>query len=477
MNREIFRLDRVTYIDKGVTLLDNFNIHVFSGEIMGLLCINRHGLEAFLKIISQNIPVHYGYVFFDEELVNNYMYSSMKENPVVVIEKQSHLVEDLTVGDNIFVLNKIYSDYIVKSKSIEQRLKYFTEEIAVEIDPNQYVNQLSATEKFIVEILKAVISGAKLIVIKEIRSFIGKVDVLKIHEIMRYYSEKGISFLYVCNHHEEAFEICSRAALMENGEILKVLDKSEFRDENIWPYALDFRKKGKFFKHQDSSYLNNTKKFLEFRDITIGRIKDLNLKVNQGECIVILDTDNSIIEDFKQALREPQKLISGEILLLGEDITENKKTKLSIEFIEENPTKSMLFYDMNYIDNLCFLMDKKIPQTWIRKRAQKSIMLEYRDILGEDIKEQDIQNLDAKSLYSLIYHRIHIYCPKVVICIHPFSGADMYLRHHIALLLRSLLEKGITVIILSLNLADTLSVADRLIMVSDGKIISEYDFD
>lgn len=477
MKKEIFRMDRVTHIENGVMLLENFNLHIFSGEIMGLLCINRHGLEAFLKIISQNIPVHYGYVFFNEELVNNYQYSSMKENPVVIIEKQSHLVEDLTVADNIFVLNKSYNEYIVRNKNLEKRLKYFTDEISVDIDPNKYVNQLSSSEKFIAEILKAYISGAKLIIIKEIRSFIGKVDVLKIHEIMRYYSNKGISFLYVCNHHEEAFEICSKAALMENGKILKVLDKCDFRGDNIWPYTLDFRKKSKFLKHQVMGNIASRKNFFELKNITFGKLKDFSIRAGQGECLVILDTDNSIINDFKYIIRNPRKLVDGDIVLEGGSLKLNSKMQLKIEFIEENPTRSMLFYDMNYMDNLCFLMDKKISQTWIKKRAHKSIKMEYQDILSEDMNCKDISLLEASSLYSLIYYRIHIYCPKLVICIHPFSGSDMYLRHHITTLLRSLLEKDITVIILSLNLADSLSVADRLIMVGDGKIVNEYDFD
>ncbi len=475
MKKEILRMDRVTHIQKGVTLLENFNIHVFSGEIMGLLCINRHGLEAFLRIISQNIPIHSGYVFFEENLVNNYQYSLMEENPVVIIEKQSHLVEDLTVADNIFVLNKAYKEYVVNTKLLEKRLKAFTDEISVNINPNQYVNQLTVTEKFIVELLKAAISGAKLIVIKEIRSFIGKVDVLKVHEIMRYYSKQGISFLYVCNHHEEAFEICTRAALMENGKILKVLDKSDFRGENIWPYALDFSKKDKFLKHQRMTYLNNRQNFFELKNITTEKIKDLNLSIRQGECIVILDTDNSIIEEFKEIIQHPESVIAGEIFLEGEPFKRDKQLKL--EFIDENPAKSMLFYDMNYMDNLCFLMDKKFKYNFARKKMQRSIYKEYSAILGEDIDEYDIQNLDAKSLYSLIYYRIHIYCPKVVICIHPFSGADMYLRHHITTLIRSLLKKDITVVILSLNLADSLSVADRLIMIGDGKIVHQYDFE
>lgn len=474
MKKEIFRMDRVTHIEKGVTLLDNFNIHVFKGEIMGLLCLNRHGLENFFEIISQNLPIHYGYIFFNEELVNNYQYSSLKENPVVVIGKDSHLVQDLTVADNIFVLNKAYKEHMVISKSLEKRLKFFTEEINVNINPNQYVNQLTVGEKFIVEMLKAVISGARLIVIREISSFIGNVDLIKIQEMMRYYVKEGISFLYVCNHHEEAFKICDRAALMENGRILKILDRCDFKDENIIPYCLDFTRRSKW--NSSSGYASLKEGFLEIKNLTSSNIQSINLKVKRGECIVILDSNSTIIEDFKGIILGQKGFLEGDILLNGQSFKKDKRVRKRIEVIDENPTKSMLFYEMTYMENLCFLLDKKLPQFLMEKRIKRSISMEYGKILGEAMEENHIQNLNAESLYSLIYYRIMIYSSEVVVCINPYSGADMYLRHHITQLMKAMLEREITLIILSFNIADTLSVADRVFIIEEGKIIEEYNF-
>lgn len=477
MKKEVFRMDRVTHIDKGVTLLDNFNIHVFKGEIMGLLCVNRHGLKSFIKILTHNLPIHYGYIFFNEELVNNYQYSSLKENPVVIIEKNSRLVQDLTVTDNIFVLNKAYKEYIINRQKLEKRLKYFSEEINVNISPNKYVDQLSLAERFIVEVLRAVISGARLIVIREASSFIGNVDLIKIHEIMRYYAKKGISFLYVCNHHQEAFEVCDRVALMENGRILKVLDKLRFKDENILPYSLDFSKKNKNLRGQgifDKYYIEN---FLELKNVSTQNLKEINLKVRQGECLVFLDKNNTIIEEFKEMIISPENLFKGDILLDGQSLKINKKFRGRIEVIDENPTKTMVFYDMNYMDNLCFLIDKKMTQSFVGKKIKNSITMEYKSILGEYMKVRDIQSLNVKDLYNLIYYRVMIYCPEVVVCINPYSGADMYLRHHITQLMRRMLERGITLVILSLNIADTISVADRVLVIEEGKIIEEYNFD
>lgn len=101
MKNEIMRMDRVTLIEDEVTLLDDFNLHIFQGEIMGLVCINSDGQDALVNLICQNIPIHYGYIYFDEKLVNSYRHSSMEPNRVSVIEEKSHMAEALSVADNI----------------------------------------------------------------------------------------------------------------------------------------------------------------------------------------------------------------------------------------------------------------------------------------------------------------------------------------------------------------------------------------
>ena len=162
MKEEIFRLERVTQIIDGVTLLDNFSMHIFKGEIMGLLCINAHGKEALVRLLCQNVPIHYGHVYFRENLVNNYEHSSMSMNPVAVIEKQSRLVEDLTVTDNIFVMRRVSRKHLIELKKLNSQFRRFTEELDIQIDGDRLVSHLSFFEKCIVEIIKAVVARVKL---------------------------------------------------------------------------------------------------------------------------------------------------------------------------------------------------------------------------------------------------------------------------------------------------------------------------
>lgn len=468
MKKEILRLEKVTQISQGVTLLDNYNLHIFEGEVMGLVCINAHGKEALVQLICQNVPIHYGHIYFQENLVNNYEHSSMSMNKVAVIEKQSRLVEDLTVADNIFVLRRGFRKYLIDPKILGEQFRQFTEELDIHIDADELVSNLSFFQKCVVELLKAVVASVKLVVFRDISNFISTTDLKKIHELIRHYSKCGISFLYICNHHEEAFTICDRISLMENGKILKVLNKKEFLDEMITPYTLDFSHIA-----SQTSYISG-KGILKFENVSTENIKGMSFTVEKGECIVLLDMNNTILTDMMKLMNCEIKPISGRILLEGRRFLKKTFKKREVCLIQENPTQSMLFREMSYIDNLCFLLDGKQPHMWINKNIRRSVIREYESLIGKDIYASDIMDLPPISLYNLIYYRIHLYHPKVVFCVQPFSGADMYLRHHLIELINELREKKITVIILAVSLSDSLVVADRLMIIEHGQLREEY---
>ena len=470
MKNEIFRLERITKIEHGMTLLDNFNLHIFKGEIMGLVCINAQGQEALIRLLCQNVPIHYGYVYFQEKLVNNYVHSSMSRNKVSVIKKRSRLVEAQSVADNIFVLRRGFKQYLIRPKMLEEQLTRFTKKLQIDIDANELVANLSFFEKCVVELLKAAIMGVKLVVIRDISNFISAADLKIFHDLMRYYTKQGMSFLYLCNHHKEAFTICDHVSLMENGKILKVLDQPNFSDEIILNYTLDFSR-----IDPPPIPKSGNSGVLKFEHVCTENMKDISFTVEKGECVVFLDMNNTVLNDMLCLMNNESKPLSGEILLDGESWREHgARLKNDVCLIQENPIKNTIFQDMTYLDNLCFLLEKKHPLLWTHRNIQKSVVQEYGPLIGPDIYASDLTKLSPLSLYNLAYYKIHLYHPKVVFCVQPFSGADMYLRHHLVSLIKQLREKKITVIILAVSISDSLVVADRLMVLEQGRLSKEY---
>ena len=130
--------------------------------------------------------------------------------------------------------------------------------------------------------------------------------------------------------------------------------------------------------------------------------------------------------------------------------------------------KTMIFPKLDYMNNLCICLAEKVPSIWHNKRLQKSIRNEYSPILGSDVFEMPVEELSEKQKYQLVYTRVLLQKPEILFCIQPFCGADLAHRMFIWSMLEKFLDKGISVVILSLNLSDSLAMADRLLILGEN---------
>ncbi len=233
MKREILSLDRITVIQEESTVLHDVNLRINAGEIVGLITVTGLGVDALIDVMVSNTPIHYGSVYYDGKRIHSYHRPANHPNPVAIIEKQSRLVESLTVADNIFVLRRNFRSYLVKPRMMEKQIQPHLEDISrlgITIPVGALVADLSPVQRLAVEILKAVMTGIHLVILRNISTFVSVVDLALIHELIRSYAARGMAFLYVCNHHQETFTIATHAAIMEDGTIRKVLRPAQMND-------------------------------------------------------------------------------------------------------------------------------------------------------------------------------------------------------------------------------------------------------
>lgn len=474
MRNECIRLEDIVYFEDDVVLLDYFNMNIFKGEVMGLLCVNAHGKEALIKLLCHNAQVYYGRMYFNEVKVNTYNYHVKNSNKVSLIEEKSHLVKDLTVAENIFVLRKGLKKFVINKHILNKQFERFADEIGVDIYGTTYVSELNTYERCVVELLKAVISGVQMIIIQDVTNFLSNVELEKFNNMIRHYCMKGISFLYCGNHHQELFKICDRVSIMQDGRIRKVLDHRQFTDKNMEPYITEYNS---HFK-QITKNIDEREVVLSFKNVTTHNLKNISFSVTKGECSVLLDKNNTVLNDIFQLMRGEIAKRSGNIYINNITYTENQSKnslKNGVAFILNHPIQSMIFKEMTYLENLCFLLSEKPERVNLNKKVKTSVLREYYPYVGDEIHKKNIAYLKTESLYNIIYYRIHLFNPRVVFIVQPFSGADMYHRFYIAKLINKLKEKGITVIILAVNISDSFLVADKLFIIENGSLIGEYN--
>ena len=468
MREELLRMERVTYREHGEVRLENFSISVFSGEILGLVPVDRYGISAMLKLMRQNLPLHYGYVYYREKLVNHWKYPSMSRNRIGIISNKSCLADDLTVADNIFVLRPGFKKRIIQPEVLRAQLEPFLREIDIDLSSDACVETLTPFERFVTELLKAVVAGYYLDVLEDIGTFISDRELDKLHSILRHYARKGMAFVYITSHMEEARQICDRMALMTNGQIIKYFRQDDgVPDEFFYHLEDDF---GSIVKEQIGrrpEMKRSSHIVFQMDGADFGSIRNLSFSVMAGECLVIQDLDNCMIQDFLTLLCGDGKTEKGALLLNGGRLKKRLDRRLAI--VQEAPAETMIFPSMSYSDNLCFTLDHRHRKVWITNGVKKSLRQEMAGVLGADSFEKNIGDLAEIEKYDLVYTRILLQNPDIVFCVQPFKRAELSVRRRVWELLERFLNKGIAVVILSVNLADALALADRLIRISRGK--------
>ena len=470
MRNEVLRLEKVTLREQGVTLLDNLNLHIFEGEIMGLVPIDTHGLTALCDLLRENVPLHYGYVFYREKLINTWRSPRPHYNRISVIQAKSCLVDGLTVADNIFVLRPGFRGRLMRPSAFRRQLMPFIHSIGIPIDADARVEDLTVFERFVVELLKAVVAGSRLIVLNEISTLINEAELGKLHAILRHYAAEGVSFLYVCFHFEELLQISDRTALMMQGRVVKLLEGSEMIPQSLLPYSAPYEQMVASQLARGAHQIGGEVFSARLPEAAVG---GLAFSVRAGECLVLQDLDNHFIDGFLGVLSGAHPPQGTRLLLCGRPFRPGHDRRLAV--IQDQPGRTMVFPGLNYLENLCFTMDHRIPSLWRSGRVKRGLRRAYTEWLGPDLLERRVEDLTETERCELVYRRILLQRPDVVFCVQPFRMADVAMRMSIWRLLEELLDRGVAVVILAVNLADSLSLADRLIRVRRGQPQEAFD--
>lgn len=440
MRKELLCIRHLTIQKKEEVFVNNLNFTIYSNEIVGLIAREDKGARELREYILEQ-----------------------KDILVYMIEQTSHLITALSIAENVFVMRKNFRKYFIDIKVLEDQLLRYCKEYEIDLDIYKNVVELTEYERCILELIKADILGAKLIILDNPSNYISQKELLKFHDVLYAFKKRGKSFLYIGYHHQEVFAIADRTALFTNGYIKKIFLKLEMTEERILPYILPILSRNTL---ENSSVEEG---ILRFENVYSHVLKGLSFSIRRGECVTLLDLDNNIKKDIVDLLIHKVLPISGNILWekclhLGK----KKPMDVGIILVPEDAIKNFLFYDRSYLSNLVFLLDRKLGCSLLSRRILESVRKEYRHKVGKAIDVEQLEELETIDLIRLVYYKIYLYRPKLVICIQPYASGDVHCRMEITRLIKELQKLGTAILMISTNLADTMDVSNRLLFIESG---------
>ena len=446
MKSEALRMNHVTYLEDGNMLLNDFNLHVFTGEILGLLLLNSQGLSARLRLLQHNLPLHYGTVYFNEKVVNSYGNASDTFNPTQIVERRSHLIDTLSIADNIFVLNRNFTDVFVYRRKISDYAKLVAEDLGIRLDLDSPVEQLTTYQRMEIELMRAVVSGTGLVILDNLVHLLTAAELESLHTLIRKCAKMGISFIYICDQPVMMEALCDRIAIFRSGGICKVVcNNDEEADGLLNRYVAASFNIAKPARNGETPEQGASRAcVLRMENVTDDLLTRVSLQVNQGEVALFVDQNTAVLERLADIVDGRQPLRSGTVQTYGQ-----YGEACILYRMVQNPTHHMLFRNMSVMDNLCFHLDDRLSKVWKPRRIRQSVALELKGALGGLIRAKNLKNLSQSELYDLVYYKCLLEKPDLAILFCPMDNVDMLLRLSILKRIRMLSAADIAVLILS----------------------------
>lgn len=463
MKREILRIENITTIEKGIRTLNDFFLNLYQGELLGVFVNSAVEKKHLIDLIYGNAEVERGRICFENKPVSYEDYAGMGMSGISLIQSTSKLIDDLTVADNIFVIRDRSGRYMIDRKVIFEQTRRVLEELELEIDPGKLVYKLSDFEKAAVEIAKAYGLGAKIIILKDLSSYMSDSELGMLTRVINKLKDSGISFIMIDSITDILKQFSDRMLVMKNGRNVWTLKNEQIDSQILKRY---------FYapKHEISnSRAAKPATALKFENVSAGRLEPLSFEVHSGELLSILDHDGSCIDEIIKILNGKNNSYKGRIFV-GDRLFRAhgpwEAVKRDVAFIVENPVETMLFKDITAIDNLCFASGNKISTFWMSHKYRKCCMKDYEGFFSKGALNLRTDALSVYDQQKLVYLKWHLYNPKVLVCTRPFSSIDVELREITSKMMELLMEKGIGILVLASNYSEINSTGTKILLTS-----------
>jgi len=463
---------------------DNVYFNLRPGEIHVLLGENGAGKSTLVKILYGVYSPDKGEIYFKGRKVHIKNPRDALKLGIVMVHQYPQLIDDLTVAENIALSIRDLKP-ISSIRKISNCIKELSRKYDIKIDPNKPTWQLSYTQKQLVEILKALIINAQVIIFDEATTLLPSQDKDKLYKFMKKMAREGKGIILITHKLKEALHLADRITIMRRGRVVAVVKPSEVNIEML----------SKLMFNGSVTYTNNSmvKRVIQGRKDIVMKVegvyvrgdhgglavRNVSFNLFKGEILGIAGITGNGQKELIEALMGLRKIEQGRVEILGEDVTRKPpriRLKLGVAFIPENALKQGVILDANIAENLILksyykepfskglVLNFEVIEEWSKK------IVKYFNIVTPGIKEY-AKHLSGGNIQKLVIAREFTLNPRIVIAVNPTRNLDEYSAMRIRNLFINYRNHGVGILLVSEDLEEVISLSDRVMVMYNGEIV------
>jgi simple sugar transport system ATP-binding protein len=453
------------------------------GSIHALLGENGAGKSTLVKII-------YGSVGPDEGSMKWYGDSFSPNNPfearekgVAMVFQHFSLFESLTVAENIV----LGLDDVGLNDSIVNKIEKYSIQYGLSINPHQVVGDLSVGQRQRVEIVRCLMQNPKLLIMDEPTSVLTPNEVTDLFVTLRKLAEDGCAILYISHKLEEVRQICKHATILREGKLIKNCNPQEHSKDEIAEMMIGkkiIKLTRKNIKHGEEIFsINNLN--LSSEDMFGVNLHDINLSVRKGSIIGIAGVAGNGQDELMRMLIGEDRAPHSTLIFKGKDISKlnsHQRRQLSMFFVPEERLGHGAVPNMGLDENMLLSRPSSSRMTrnhiidWNQVRRLAKDVIETFNVLTPSVSAE-AQSLSGGNLQKFMVGRELIQSPELLIIAQPTWGVDPGSANKIHQALTDLADQGSSILIISQDLDEILSLCEQVHVINNGKLSPSVDME
>jgi ribose transport system ATP-binding protein len=473
------RLTGVSKAFGGVRALDDVSIDVRVGEIHALLGENGAGKSTVLKILNGiHAPTAGRIEVFGAE-IKEHTPDEARRAGIGMIFQEMSLVPTLTGAQNIFLNNEITgSTGFIDDASAERRASELFKGLGVDIDPRAKVGALSAGQRQLTEIVKAISRNVRILILDEPTTALSGGEVGKLFAFLRKLKSEGVAIIYVSHRMDEITRIADRATILRDGKHVLTAPMSELTLDRIIEHIVGRRSRG--FSDVKRLEASRGAPLLELRGLSGPRKpQGVDLTLYAGEVVGIAGLLGSGRSALARVLFGIDPKRSGEIRVKGAPVEINSPIDAvakGIALVPEDRLRQGLILEHSVESNTSLSILDRLA-TGLFVSSAKAAEAADRQIEGLRIKTASrnaaVRTLSGGNQQKVVIAKWLNAEPDIFVLDEPTGGVDIGSKAEIITLVRDLAARGKAVLVISSELSELLTAADRIVVMADGRIVSE----
>jgi ABC-type sugar transport system ATPase subunit len=467
----------------GARVLKNVHFNLKAGEVHALVGENGAGKSTLIKILGgiyHKDDDDGGQIKIRGEKVEIKDVADAQRFGVAVMHQEISLVPAMTVADNLFVGREITGPggIFVKDRETLRRAREILDELELDIDVHSKVSALSIAQQQMVEVCRALLVNAKIIIMDEPTSSLTATEIAQLFNQIRKLKANNIAIVYISHHLDEIFEICDRVTVLRDGECIATKPVSELNRDEIISMMVG-RQLSDMYQRGDRK--ESGEEVLRVEHFVNARLKDVSFSLKKGEILGFAGLIGAGRSELARAIFGIDKLDGGKLYFNGRNVTikcPGDAIKLGIGYVpEDRKTEGLFLIHSVQYNSTISILEKFIRFIAVDKKYEENILDEYQKRLSIKMvsPEQKVQFLSGGNQQKIVLAKWLATNPKIFIFDEPTRGIDVGAKADIYKLVVDLASAGRSVIFISSEMEEIVNLSDRIIVMHEGKITGEIN--